>query len=212
MPRFKQPLSGLSRLSDRVGGGDGALRLVYQLQGASGTISVGIDGSVVDVDDLVLVFAVSSSTLTPSIPGGFGYVDLGTIGTSSGIVRAAYRPAFAGETATGSFANSQYVSVMAFRNHNGIGQLLTTSLASSTSSPNIGTLSGATKGSRIAVGTNSNFSAARVPGEAAVFGSTGKIGISVNPMESAGSFGGAQFTTASAPAQQNFFGVEVLAA
>ena len=204
---FKQPLRGISRMSDRVGGGGGLYpKVVHHTSGTDVNATANLGGDV-QAGDLILLFALSSSTSVPAVPTG--YTDLGTAGVEAGIVRACYKIADGTETSTVSSANTYRAAVVLIRDHGGVGQVATHVQASNSLTPTVPTISNVLEGSRIFIGTNSNFEEG-VRGTAAALNK--KIAFSLD-IDAGESFGGtSHFRTMLVPSRQNFFAVEVLAA
>lgn len=207
MPRFKHPGSALSRLSDRIEKNDEDLFVVGYNSVVASSVAMPTGLAAAQEGDLIILFAASTSSTAPNLPTGFTNISL--VGSNPRL-RAAYKISDGTETTITS-AGSAYTSVIIWRNHGGIGKTVNSEPVSTVNPQNIGVISPLSKNSRVVTGTavdallgggmnNANNTAVI----------SGGLGITLNPSQEGGTFGGTCYRTQNAPAK--FCSIEVLAA
>lgn len=152
MPRFKQPLQGLSRLTDALGGSAG----IFPTTVRNGSVGSGSVRNITAIEsgDIIVAFASAASSSLPTLPAA--YISVATALSGTDGMRAGYT------VATGTSYSATYPSDTAYivlRGSRGIGNVGVIQEAASTVA-NLPEVTGTQKNSRVVSGLVRSVSAA----------------------------------------------------
>lgn len=213
MSRFKKPLSGLSRLSDRQGKTvvNFGPRIMFSRSANSGNITF----SQPDVGDLIVYFGSgSTNNVNPANPSGFTQITTSASSPNGTRIIASYKVVDGPITSVGTQANTGWRTVIVIKDHKGIGKFVR---GDDGGGGNSGELSGLSLGSRMLVGVSTTYSISSSAGggEPLLRVDTGTVSnvtfASVNLMDEGQSFGGVWFAEG-ALSGSKFITLEVLSA
>lgn len=185
MSRFKKPLSGLSRLSDRIGGGGGSSPALIATDTRATTGTLNIPATL--KGDLVVLFAYTALEASP--PDGFSEfysVSRSFKFTVSFQIRGA-------DTASvvQTYPGSSIWSFVVLRHASGLGVAAGSADTSSTSSGIFPALAGMKPGSRVLCADSHTLNSITSADEELMIIINARVAVSFNPL---GSFGAKTYT------------------